>query len=70
MKKILHQCVICKKKERVPYRPIPTADLPETRVSGSPAFTHVAVDFAGPVYVKSANGTTKQMKKAYICFFT
>lgn len=70
VKRILHQCVICKKREGVPYRPPPTADLPESRVSGSPAFTHVGVDFAGPVYVKSTSGSTKQMKKAYICLFT
>ncbi|XP_068738691.1 uncharacterized protein [Montipora capricornis] len=70
VKKILHQCVICKKREGVPYRPLPTADLPELRVPKSPAFTHVGVDFASPVYVKSANGTTKQMKKAYIRLFT
>ena len=56
MKRILHQCVICKKREGVPYRPLPTADLPEPRVSGSPA------------YVKSASGTTNQMKKSVHLF--
>ena len=66
VKMVLHQCVVCKKRERLPYRPPPTADLPESRVSGSPAFTYVGVDFAGPVYVKSTNS----MKKAYICLFT
>ena len=54
------ECVICKKKEGLPYRPLPTADLPESRVSESPAFSHVGLDFVGPVYVKTVSG----MKKA------
>ena len=49
VKMILHQCVVCKKREGLPYRPPPTADLPESRVSGAPAFNHVGIDFAGPV---------------------
>ena len=66
VKTILHQCVICNKRERLPYRPPPTADLPESRVSGGLAFDHVGADFARPVYVKGTSG----MKKAYICLFT
>ena len=69
VKKILHQCVTCKKLEGMPYRPPPSADLPETRVTGSPAFKHVGVDFAGPLFVKTTGGTVKE-KKAYICLYT
>lgn len=54
----------------MPYKQLPTGDLPEPRVSGSPAFTHVGVDCTGRVYIKSTSDTIKQMKKAYICLFT
>lgn len=54
----------------MPYKQLPTGDLPEPRVSGSPAFTHVGVDSIGSVYIKSTSDTIKQMKKAYICLFT
>ena len=39
--------------------------LPHERVSFSPPFTHVGVDFAGPLYVRD-----KTPKKAYVCIFT
>ncbi|CAB4006027.1 Tyrosine- phosphatase Lar [Paramuricea clavata] len=39
--------------------------LPHERVSFSPPFTHVGVDFAGPLYV-----CDKTPKKAYMCIFT
>lgn len=55
VKMILHQCVICKKREGLPYRPPLTTDLPDSRVSGSPVFNHVGVDFASLVYMKSIN---------------
>ncbi|KAL9979032.1 hypothetical protein ACROYT_G016624 [Oculina patagonica] len=66
VKMVLHQCDVCKKKEGLAYSPPPTADLPESRVSGAPAFSHVGIDFAGPVYIKGTSG----MKKSYICLFT
>ena len=53
VKKTLHQCVICKKLEGLPYKAPKRADLPETRVTDVPAFTHVGVDFAGPLFTKT-----------------
>ena len=66
VKKTLHQCVICKKLEGLPYKAYKRAELPETRVTDVPAFTHVGVDFAGPLFTKTTRGTTK----TYICLFT
>ncbi|PFX27383.1 Neurogenic locus Notch protein [Stylophora pistillata] len=42
------------------------APLPSERVSLSPAFTHVGVDFAGPLFVRGSASP----EKAYICIFT
>ena len=53
VKKTLHQCVICKKLEGLPYKAPKRADLPETMVTDVPAFTHVGVDFAGPLFMKT-----------------
>ena len=66
VKKPLHQCVVCKKLEGLPYKAPKRADLPETRVTDVPAFTHVEVDFAGPLFTKTTRGTAK----TYICLFT
>ncbi|KMQ82583.1 integrase core domain protein [Lasius niger] len=43
-----------------------TGQLPIERISEAPAFTAVGLDFAGPLFVKSANVQTK----AYILLFT
>lgn len=66
VKKTLHQCVICKKLEGLPYKAYKRAELPEKRVTDVPAFTHVGVDFAGPLFAKITRGTAK----TYICLFT
>ena len=40
--------------------------LPKERVQISLAFTHVGVDFAGPLFAR----TSKDIQKVYICLFT
>ena len=40
--------------------------LPQERVTPSLPFTHVGIDFAGPLYVKEGSNT----KKSYVCIFT
>ena len=67
VKRILGQCVVCRKFEGKPYRaPLPPP-LPTFRVEESPPFAHTGVDFAGPLYVKKADGTTR---KVWISLFT
>ena len=44
------------------------SDLPTVRVSEDPPFTHVGLDFAGPLYVKDQ--LTESQSKSYICVFT
>ena len=67
VKKILSQCVTCKKWEGTAFTQPATASLPEFRVNLAPPFSRVGVDFAGPMYVK---GRGKQLKKAYVCLFS
>lgn len=44
-----------------------TAPLPRDRITESPPFETVGVDFAGPLYVKIKKG---EVEKAYIALFT
>ena len=44
--------------------------LPEFRVSDDVAFSNIAVDFAGPLYVKGIYSQTKEAYKCYIASFT
>ena len=72
MKKIIRKCVICRKYEGTPYNPLPPTDLPNNRVSEDPPFTHVGLDFAGPLFIENKSSEVEQneSKKVYICLFT
>ena len=67
VKKILGECVTCRKLTGKPYSAPPTAALPDFRVKEAPPFSRVGVDFAGPLYVKQKSG---EMDKAYIALFS
>ncbi|CAG7821712.1 unnamed protein product [Allacma fusca] len=45
------------------------SDLPERRASPSPVFSHVGVDYAGPVLIRIMKGRKKQPITAYIAVF-
>ena len=55
-----------------PYRSQPSSDLPSERVSEDPPFTHVGLDFAGPLFIDDRNITegTNESSKVYVCLFT
>ena len=67
VKKILNQCVTCKRLIGKSYKEPATAALPEFRVTKAPPFSRVGIDFAGPLYAKDASG---EMKKVYIALFS
>ena len=72
-KRIVKECVICRKFEGVPFKPQCIPDLPGMRVSDAPPFTFTGVDFAGPLYIitpKDQQPTEKISEKVYICLFT
>ena len=76
VKRVVRSCVVCKKFEGPPYLSPVSPDLPACRVSADPPFTHVGLDFAGPLYVKSKRSAREavednmQNSKVYICLFT
>ena len=67
VKKILKECVTCKREQGKPFRAPPTAALPNYRVMEARPFSKVGIDFAGPLFVKFHTG---EMVKAYIALFT
>ena len=68
VKRVLKKCVICLRINGMPYKSQSTPDLPSERVSEDPPFTHVGLDFAGPLNIvnEHANGSSK----VYVCLFT
>ena len=71
VKKFTWSCVICRKHEGTPYGPLPPADLPSNRVSEDPPFTHIGLDFAGPLYIeiKNTEDEVKESQTFYVCVF-
>ena len=67
VKQMTKKCVICLRIDGKPYKSQAPTDLPTERVSEDPPFTHVGLDFAGPLLI--ANGNSNE-SKVYICFFT
>ena len=67
VKKVIRQCVICNKLEVKAYKALLMGPLPDFRVTQSPAFSKVGIDFAGPLYVKGQSGS---MEKVYIALFS
>ena len=72
VKQIISKCVICRQYEGTPYRSQPSSDLSSERVSEDPPFTHVGLDFAGPLFVDDRNITegANESSKVYVCLFT
>ena len=65
VKRVLGKCLVCQRQRAGPCSQ-KMAPLPSERVSSSPAFTHVGIDFSGLLFVRGSPTPTK----AYICIFT
>ena len=70
VKSLLSKCVNCKRITGRAYDTPVAPPLPNYRVSEESAFTFVAVDFAGPLYVKDIYANSDQMYKCYIALFS
>lgn len=71
VKKFIRKCVTCRKYEGMPYSSLPPNDLPEKRVSEDPPFTHVGLDFVGPLFIETKSPEVERNEsKVYICLFT
>ena len=68
VKRIVRECVICKRYEGRPCLGPPSPPLPDFRVTKEPPFTHTGVDFAGPLHIKTA--TADFVDKVWICLYT
>ena len=67
--KIVRWCTFCQKMDGSAYPTVSPPDLPSDRVSEDPPFSHVGLDFAGPLYVH-ADKNSSENHKTYICLFT
>lgn len=72
VKKLLHKCVTCRRYEGAPCKEISPPPLPDHRVTTSRPFQTTGVDFAGPMYVRTADasGTAKTWMILYTCSTT
>ena len=68
VRKILHQCVLCRRFEGRAFHPPPPPPLPSFRVNQAPAFAYTGVDYAGPLYIRE----TRELEntKVWICLYT
>ena len=71
-KRVIRQCLVCRRYEGIPFKSPPSTDLPNFRVSDDPPFTHVGLNFAGPLYIKgnAADSEDSDLNKVYVCLFT
>ena len=69
VKRVLKRCVICKKLDGLSHPTCNSPDLPKVLVSEDPPFTHVGIDFAGPLYVLASTSSENVEEKCYVCLF-
>ena len=62
------KCCACRRYEGASYRGPLKVNLLKCKLSQRPAFSHVGVDFAGPLYIKDSKDS--DMRKAYIALFS
>ena len=68
VKLVRNKCVTCWKCEGLPYNVTTTPDLPAERMSDDAPFTHISINFTGPLYVKDKSSSN--LSKVYVCLFT
>ena len=68
IKKLIRQCVVCRRFEGKSYVGPPPPPLPAFRLKEAPPFTHTGVDYAGPLFIKTED-PAKEVK-AWICLYT
>ena len=66
VRSVIHHCHVCRRYEGKSYGAPPPPPLPSFRVEEAPPFTFLGVDFAGPLYIRSENGS----RKVWICLYT
>ena len=59
---------MCKRIEGLPFKTVYNPELPRIRVDEAPPFSHVGIDFPGPLMVTSKE--KGEIVKTYLCLFT
>ena len=70
VKRILNQCVVCRRADGVPFATPPSPDLPPERVSDAPPFVNTGLDFVGPLFIRKHGTDSLSNDKVYILLFT
>lgn len=72
VKQFIWKCVICRRYKGTPFKSQPSAEMPSERVSEDPPFTHVGLDFAGPLFIddRTVNDRENESNKVDVCLFT
>ncbi len=67
-RKMIHECVTCRRFEGLPFKAPQPPPLPVCRVKEAPAFSYTGVYFAGPLLVRVTPSVPAS--KAWIALFT
>ena len=67
VKRVVRNCLLCNWFSERAFATAPSLSLPEFRTDEGPPFVNIGLDFAGPLYIRGAQGNTS---KSYICLFT
>ncbi|XP_071579556.1 uncharacterized protein [Temnothorax nylanderi] len=68
VKAVIHRCTTCARWRAASPQPL-MADLPAARVTASRPFTHVGVDYAGPIWLRTSKGRGQKATKAFLAIF-
>lgn len=60
---VIQECVACRRHEGGPYQMPPMPPIPNCHVTESLPFTWTGLDYLGPMYIKTHDGT----KKVWAC---
>ena len=66
VRKVLSQCLICRRYEGSSFQPPRIPPWPRERVSSSDPFQFVGLDYLGPINVREGS----ELKKMWVCLFT
>ena len=70
VRKIIHQCRVCRKYNGQHYRYPKSPHLTEERVQHDHAFQAIGIDYAGPLHVKDVFSNNSSTYKAWISLIT
>ncbi|KAH7708253.1 Pao retrotransposon peptidase family protein-like protein [Aphelenchoides avenae] len=70
-KHVLQGCLPCRARRAQAYRLPPMAPIPRERLSGTPAFQNIGIDYLGPVHIRRIDGSkTKIWVCLMVCMVT